>query len=122
MVQEKVAKKNLHRKIGLVCRGCYFCTARQERSDRFAALYKKDTEKYGEEGAVKNRPDVKRCLEKKKNVSEEGAKWRWVRAPHPAFFDSISAFVRWALPTLCPTTASLSGPKQNKKINFFLSK
>jgi hypothetical protein len=26
-----------------------FCTARQEQSDRLAALYEKDAEKYGEE-------------------------------------------------------------------------
>ncbi len=47
--------------------------------------------------------------------SGKGAKWRRVVVPRPAFFDSISAFGRWALPpTPCPKTQLLAGLKQNQ--------
>ncbi len=88
-----------HRQFIILCRGWYLFTARRQLSDPYtvAALCEKDADNYGEEDLLIEQARCQKNLEKRRKLScdegsREGAKWRWVRAPLPAFFDSISAF------------------------------
>jgi hypothetical protein len=87
----------------ILCQGCYILI--------IAALYEKDAENYGEEDVLIKHAICEKNLETRRKLScvrgtREGAKWRWLRAPHPAFFYSILHLGGGPLP---PPHSALNG-------------